>query len=142
MVPNEDQYFLMKEFMTHHLNPDIAKQNDQIHSCSFNGSENTLYISMYNIILMIKDGIEFSYLYFKDSAITTASYDNDINKLIINFGGIKGNHVCGSILKLNQEEIKKNAIPLANISPHFNYYEGSIGEVINNNYNIEMNKKN
>lgn len=141
MVPNEDQYFLMKEFMAHHLGSEIAKQNDQIHSCSFNCSDNILYISMYNIVLMIKDGVDFSYLYFKNSAITTTYYDNDINKLIINFGGIKGNHVCGSILKLNQEEIKKNAIPLANISSKFNYNEGPIDGVINNNYNIEMNKK-
>lgn len=142
MVPNEEQYFLMKKFLVEYMGSEIAKSNDQIHSCSFNSSDNTLYISMYNIIIMIKDGVDFSYLYFKGSAITTAFYDNDIHKLIVNFGGIKKNHVCGSILKLSGEEIKKSAIPLANISSHFNYYEEKINGEINNNYNIEMNRKN
>lgn len=61
LVPNEEQYFLMKKFLVEHMSSEIAKSNDQIHSCSFNS------------------GVDFSYLYFKDSAITTAFYDNDIH---------------------------------------------------------------
>lgn len=121
MVPTEEQYVLMKKFMEYYVGTEIARQNDQIHSCSFNIDENTLYISMNDLIWVIKDGIEFSYLHFKDSAMTTVFYDNDIKKLIVNFGGTKDNHVIGYITKLSDSEIKESVIPLNNISQTFQY---------------------
>lgn len=112
MAPTEEQHIFMKKWMEHYINPTIAYNNDQIHSCSFNTGDNTLYISMYDLIWIIKDGVEFSYLYYKNSAITSVFYDNEISKLIINFGQTKGNNVIGNIMKLSDEEIKENAIPL------------------------------
>lgn len=123
MVPTEEQYVLMKKFMEHYINPEVAQQNDQIHSCSFNIDDNTLYISMYDLILIIKDGIEFSYLYFKDGAMTTTFYDNDLKKLIINFGEIKGKCIMGSITKLSDSEINEKAIPLNYIEGTFQHLE-------------------
>lgn len=109
MLPTEEQYISMKIALATYLGKEEAELNDSIHSCSYNDAENTLYISMYNIILIIKGGTEFSYLYFKDNAITTSFYDNNIKQLIINFGGTKGNHVVGSIIKLSDREIKEKA---------------------------------
>lgn len=121
MAPKEEQYILMKKFMEYYVGSEIAKQNDQIHSCSFNYDENTLYISMYNIVWIIKNGTEFSYLYFRDNAMTSVFYDNDIKKLIVNFGGLKGRHINGSIIKLTNDEINEKAIPLTDISSTFQY---------------------
>lgn len=123
----EEQHILMKQLMEHYVGKEIASQNDFIHSCSFNNDENTLYISMYNLIWIIKNGTEFGYLYFKDHAITTVFYDNDIKKLIVGFGGVKGNHVQGSIIKLSDHEIKEKAISLDDVSlmsPYSNIFEG------------------
>ena len=82
---------------------------------------------MYNIIWIIKNGTEFSYLYFRDNAMTSVFYDNDIKKLIVNFGGAKGRHLNGSIIKLTNDEINEKAIPLTDISSTFQYSE-NIGE--------------
>ncbi len=93
----------------------------QLLSCSFNDDDNTLYITMYNLIWVIKDSIDFSYLYFKDKAITSALYDNNFKKLIINFSDTKSKQLGGSISELSKEEIIKMAIPLTNITSTFNY---------------------
>lgn len=143
MVPKEEQYLLMKKFIQHYISPKISEENNQIHSCSFNDDENTLYITMNNLIWIIKNGTEFSYLYFKDKEITTALYDNDIKKLIINFGSTKGNHVSGSIIKLSNNEIKKIAIHLTNISSTFEYSRNleSPSTILLDSNNDEINTK-
>lgn len=143
MVPTEEQYMLMKRFIQYYINSKISAENDQIHSCSFNNEENTLYITMYNLIWVIKNETEFSYLYFKDKAITTALYDNDLKKLIINFGGTKGNHLSGSIVELSNDEIKKKAIQLTNISSTFKYSKNLESPSANllNSSNEEINNK-
>ena len=122
----------MKRFMEQYVGYEIAKQNDQIHSCTFNSDENTLYISMYNIIWIIKDGIEFSYLYFKERGMTTILYDNDIKRLIVNFGGTNGKHLCGAVLELSDSELKEKAIPITDISTTTFHYSQNIVETANN----------
>lgn len=143
MVPTEEQYLLMKKFIQYYINSKISEENDQIHSCSFNNDENTLYITMYNLIWVIKNETEFSYLYFKDKAITTALYDNDLKKLIINFGSTKGNHLSGSIVELSNDEIKKKAIKLTSISSTFKYSKNleSPSTILLNSSTDEINSK-
>lgn len=143
MVPTEEQYLLMKKFIQYYINSKISEENDQIHSCSFNDDENILYITMYNLIWIIENGTEFSYLYFKDKSITTALYDNDLKKLIINFGGTKGNHLSGSIVELSNDEIKKKAIKLTDISSTFKYSKNleSPSAKLLNSSNDEINTK-
>ncbi len=140
----EEQYILMKMIIADYLDPEIAHQNDQINSCSFNINDNTLYISMYNLILIIKNQIEFSYLYFKDRAIATIFYDNDIKKLIINFGGINKNRLIGSVIKLSDTEIKERAIPLNYISGTYQFLENlgkpSLSLTGDNNDKIDIKK--
>ncbi len=48
--------------------------------------------------------------------MTNVFYDNDIKKLIINFGETKGNHVCGLIQKLSNKEIQEKSIKLTDIT--------------------------
>lgn len=126
MTPQEEQYIFMKRFIEYYTNAKIAEQNDKINSCSYNKDENTLYISMYNIIWIIKNGVDYSYLYFKDNAITSSFYDNDIKKIIINFGGEKGNHMNGSIIKLSDNEIKEKSISVNKDSSTFQYFENML----------------
>jgi len=123
MLPTEHQYIIMKKFMEYYTGPEIAKQNDMIHSCSFNENENTLYISMYNIVWIIKNGTEFSYLYFKDEAITNIYYDNDIGKLIINFGKAKGKHIAGAIIRLTDQDIYNKATTITDNTSMLQYSE-------------------
>lgn len=116
MSPTEEQYVAMKRVMENCVGEVIASQNDMINSCSYNNKENTLYISMKNIIWIIKEGTEISYLYFKDKTIISSLYDNDINKLIINFGGNCNNHLNGSIIKMSNSEIQDKEIVLSDNS--------------------------
>lgn len=143
MVPTEEQYLLMKSFIKHYINSSVSEENDQIHSCSFNDDENILYITMYNLIWIIKNGTEFSYLYFKDKVITTALYDNESKGLIINFSGTKNNHFNGSIIELSNDEIKKMATPLANVSSVFKYSKNleSPSTILLDDNNNEWNTK-
>ncbi len=104
MPYKEKQYINMKSIMAQYVGSQIASENDQIHSCTFNKDENTLYISMYNLIWIIKDGKEFSYLYFKNFPMTTIFYDNDIKRLIVNFAEIGEKNINGSIIKLSNDE--------------------------------------
>lgn len=125
---NEDEYLSIKEFMAQHINPDIAKQNDYINSCSFNYDENTLYMSMYNMIWIIRNGNEYSYLYFKDKGITSIYYDNDIKRLIINFGGTNTELFKGFISTLSDEEIKERKIDMPNVSLNNHEFEKINGQ--------------
>ncbi len=61
----EEQYMLRKFLIAHYVDSDVAESNTLIHSCGFNNDDNTLYIAMSNIIWIIKDGTEFSYLHKK-----------------------------------------------------------------------------
>ena len=135
LPPKEKQYINMKTIMEQYVGSQIASENDQIHSCTFNKYENTLYISMYNLIWIIKDGTEFSYLYFKDSPMTTIFYDNDIKRLIVNFAQINGNNINGSIIKLSNDEIKTREIKLNNPALEFKIPIGYLDEKSNYNGN-------
>ena len=125
MMPKEEQYILMKRIMEYYVGSEIAKQNDQVHSCSYNYDENALYISMYNVIWIIKNRTEIGYLHFRNKAITSALYDNDIKKLIVNYGETNNNHLNGTIIKLSEHEIKENSISLPDISSSFQYSENN-----------------
>lgn len=125
MSVEKEQYFLMKNYM-YNIKKDLVEQNDLIHSCTFNYDGNTLYISMCNVIWIIKDGNEFSYLHFKNSNITTVFYDNDIKKLIINLVEIKNNQFNGNIIKLTDDEINRNSIQISNDHKMFEYSENLI----------------
>ncbi len=127
MELKEEQYISRKRFIAHYFGSDIAESNISIHSCGFNNDDNTLYISMSNIIWVIKDGTEFSYLHLKHRTITNVFYDNDIKKLILNFGGTEGNHVRGSIQKLSNKEIQESSIKLTDITTPF-YFSKNIDE--------------
>ena len=131
MVPNQEQYIKMQEFIGNNINRRVGEANTMISSCSFNNKDNTLYISMYNIIWVIKDGKEFSYIHFKDKGITSVMYDNDLDELIVNFGGKKGIHVCGSVLKLPADEISSRLIPLDNVKNAFLFSSNKDNKDIN-----------
>lgn len=113
----EEEYVMMKAMIAEAVGSKIADENDIFNSCAYDKDENILYISMDNLVWRIKDGTEFSYLYFKNRNMTTLFYDNDIKRLIVNFGGHSGRHVNGSIVKLSNDDIKERAVYLGNIDP-------------------------
>ena len=129
----EEHYQIMKGIMQQCFGYRISQANDLIKSCGFNQEENTIYIAMYNLIWIIKDGREYSYLHFKGKGITTALYDNNFKKLVINFGGTKGNHLIGSIIELSNDQIRKMATPITNISQ----VEALISTLLNSKNNEE-----
>ena len=116
-----EQFEWVERFMEYYVSADLKDPNEMIHSCSFNNDDNTLYISMSNIIWIVKNGTEFSYIKLKDRTMTKTFYDNDIKKLILNLGGTKGKHVFGEIRRLSDKEIQEKAIRLADFSSSSKY---------------------
>lgn len=113
---SEEFYMMRRGFLAKYFNRKIAESNIFIDGCAFNEKDNTLYISMANIIIVIKDGEECGYIPFK-TGLAHVTYDNNLNEMILCYASTdKHGHLLGKINEIPIEQLNKMIIPLEELT--------------------------
>ena len=113
---SEEFYMIRKSFLTKYFSRKIAETNLYIDHVAFNEKENTLYIGMSHIIIVVKDGKEYGYIPFK-TGLANMTYDNNLNEMILCYASTdKHGHLLGKINEISNEELNKMIIPLEELT--------------------------